>query len=153
MASVNKVILVGYCGRDPEIRYAPSGDAIANLSIATSEKFKDRSTGETRESTECHRLVFFGRLAEIVGEYVRTGTAIYVEGKIRSRKWTDKEGFERQTTEIVCNSMTMLGGKDNPSDKDGDQSKAFKKAVDDYAKASGHSGVQRLEDMSDDIPW
>lgn len=112
MASVNKVILIGNCGRDPEIRTTTSGDSVANVSIATTEKFKDRNSGELRENTEWHRLVFYGRLAEIVGQYVKKGSPIYVEGKIRTRKWQDQNtGQERYMTEIYCDQLTMLGSR------------------------------------------
>ena len=108
---VNKVILVGHLGRDPEIRYAASGAAIANASLATSESWKDKTTGENTERTEWHRVVFFGRLAEIVGEYLKKGSQIYVEGRIQTRKWQDKDGNDRYTTEVVANDMQMLGGR------------------------------------------
>ena len=111
MASVNKVILVGNLGRDPEMRAFPNGDQVANVSLATTDKWKDKQTGEAREHTEWHRLVFSGRLAEIAGQYLRKGSQIYVEGSIRTRKWQDKEGQERYTTEIEATEMQMLGGK------------------------------------------
>jgi single-strand DNA-binding protein len=107
---VNKVILVGHLGRDPEVRYGASGKAMANVSIATSDMWKDKQTGEQKERTEWHRVVFFGRLAEIVGEYLTKGSQIYVEGRLQTRKWTDKEGNDRFTTEAVANDMQMLGG-------------------------------------------
>lgn len=112
MASVNKVIIVGNLGRDPEIRYAPSGDAICNASIATTDTWRDKQTGEKRESTEWHRVVFFGKLAEIAGQYLKKGRAVYVEGSLRTRKWQDQDGKERFTTEIRANEMQMLGGND-----------------------------------------
>ena len=112
MASVNKIILVGYLGRDPEIRYLSNGDAVANVSIATSESWKDKQTGEPREVTEWHRVVFYRRLAEVVGQYLKKGSQVYVEGKIKTRKWQDKDGQERHTTEIEATEMKMLGGKD-----------------------------------------
>lgn len=111
MASVNKVILVGNLGKDPETRYAPSGDAICNVSIATTESWKDRSTGEKREATEWHRVVFFGKLAEIAGQYLRKGSSVYIEGSLRTRKWQDKEGRDQYTTEIRADEMKMLGGR------------------------------------------
>lgn len=111
MASVNKVIIVGNCGRDPEMRYMPSGDAIANLAVATSFKSKDKNTGEQKEHTEWHRISFFGRLAEIVGQYVKKGSSIYVEGRLQTRKYTDKDGVEKYATDIVAESMQMLGGR------------------------------------------
>lgn len=131
MSSVNKVILVGRVGKDPETRYTPDGKAIANLSLATSEKRK----GE--EATEWHRLVFFDKLAGVVTDYVKKGSLLYVEGKIQTRKWQDKEGQDRYSTEIVANSMQMLGGK---SDEPADQRRPAKQA-------------QSIADMDDDIPW
>lgn len=109
MASVNKVIIVGNLGRDPELRYMPSGDAIANIAVATSYKSKDRNTGEQKETTEWHRISFFGRLAEIVGEYLKKGSSIYVEGRLQTRKYTDKDGVERYATDIIAETMQMLG--------------------------------------------
>ena len=111
MASVNKVIIVGNLGRDPEIRYMPSGDAIANIAVATSFKSKDRNTGEQKELTEWHRISFFGRLAEIVGQYLKKGSSVYVEGRLQTRKYTDKDGIERYATDIIAENMQMLGGR------------------------------------------
>ncbi len=108
---VNKVILIGNLGRDPEVRYMPSGNAVANVTLATTENWRDKQTGENEERTEWHRLVMFGRLGEIAGEYLRKGSQIYVEGKLSTRKWQDKGGQDRYTTEIVVNDMQMLGGK------------------------------------------
>eukprot|EP01030_Chromulinospumella_sphaerica_P005286 gene5286-5170_t len=111
MASVNKVIIVGNLGRDPEIRYMPSGDAIANIAVATSYRSKDRNTGEQKELTEWHRISFFGRLAEIVGQYLKKGSSVYVEGRLQTRKYTDKDGVERYATDIIAEQMQMLGGR------------------------------------------
>ncbi len=112
MASVNKVILVGNLGRDPEVRTFPSGDQVANVTIATTDKWRDKNTGENREATEWHRVVFNGRLAEIVSQYLRKGSQVYVEGSIRTRKWTDQQsGQERYATEIRADTMQMLGGR------------------------------------------
>jgi single-strand DNA-binding protein len=118
MASVNKVIIVGNLGRDPEVRYMPSGDAIANIAVATSYKSKDRNTGEQKEITEWHRISFFGRLAEIVGEYMKKGSSIYVEGRLQTRKYTDKDGVEKYATDIVAESMQMLGGGSGSGNQD-----------------------------------
>ncbi|MDB5815513.1 MAG: single-stranded DNA-binding protein [Rhodocyclales bacterium] len=112
MASVNKVILVGNLGKDPETRYAPSGDAICNITIATTDSWKDKATGEKKEQTEWHRVVFFGKLAEIAGQYLRKGRPVYVEGSLRTRKWQDKDGQDRYTTEIRADVMQMLGGRE-----------------------------------------
>ncbi len=111
MASLNKVILIGNLGKDPETRYAPSGDAICNITVATSESWKDKNTGEKKEATEWHRVVFFGRLAEIAAQYLRKGSQIYVEGRLQTRKWQDKEGQDRYTTEIRGDEMKMLGSR------------------------------------------
>ena len=119
MASVNKVILVGNLGRDPETRYMPSGDAITNVTIATTDSWTDKSTNEKREATEWHRISFFGKLAEIAGQYLKKGSSVYVEGSLRTRKWQDKDGQERYTTEIRADSMQMLGGKKGSSQGEG----------------------------------
>lgn len=112
MASVNKVIIVGHLGRDPEVRYSPDGAAVCNISAATTSSWKDKSTGEKREETEWHRIVFYNRLAEIAGEYLKKGSQVYVEGRLKTRKWKDKEtGADRYSTEIVADSMQMLGGR------------------------------------------
>ena len=117
MASVNKVILVGNLGRDPEVRYTPDNSAITNISIATTDQWKDKS-GEKQERTEWHRVAFFGRLAEIAGEYLKKGSQVYVEGRLQTRKWQDKEGQERYTTEIVADRMQMLGARGGMGDGD-----------------------------------
>ena len=111
MASVNKVIIVGNLGKDPEVRYTPSGSAVCNLSLATTRNWKSRESGERQEETEWHRVVFFNRLAEIAAEYLKKGSKVYVEGALRTRKWQDKEGKDQYTTEIVANDMQMLGGR------------------------------------------
>ncbi|EEJ6976184.1 single-stranded DNA-binding protein, partial [Salmonella enterica] len=113
---VNKVILVGNLGQDPEVRYLPNGNAVANLSLATSDTWKDKQTGEPKERTEWHRVVLYGKLAEVAGEYLRKGSQVYIEGELRTRKWTDQNGQERYTTEVVVSmqgSMQMLGGRGN----------------------------------------
>lgn len=111
MASVNKVIIIGNLGRDPELRFMPSGDAIANIAVATSFKSKDKNTGEQKELTEWHRISFFGRLAEIVGQYLKKGSSVYVEGRLQTRKYTDKDGIEKYATDIVAEQMQMLGNR------------------------------------------
>ena len=108
---INKVILVGNLGADPETRYMPSGGAVTNIRIATSESWKDKNTGENQERTEWHSIAFFGRLAEIAGEYLRKGSQVYVEGRLRTRKWQDRDGNDRYTTEVIANEMQMLGGR------------------------------------------
>ncbi len=146
---INKVILVGNLGKDPEVRYSPNGGAVANITIATSESWKDKNTGEKQERTEWHQIVFFGRLAEIAGEYLKKGAQIYVEGRLQTRKWQDKEGQDRYTTEIVANEMQMLGSR---GARDGDKSTGTN--ADDYQKASGGSSAKgKSGDFDDDIPF
>ncbi|MEZ7519500.1 single-stranded DNA-binding protein [Burkholderia vietnamiensis] len=111
MASVNKVILVGNLGADPEVRYLPSGDAVANIRLATTDRYKDKASGDFKEMTEWHRVAFFGRLAEIVSEYLKKGSSVYIEGRIRTRKWQGQDGQDRYSTEIVADQMQMLGGR------------------------------------------
>ena len=145
---VNKVILVGHLGRDPEMRYATSGAAIANVSIATSESWKDKTTGEQQERTEWHRVVFFARLAEIVGEYLKKGSQVYIEGRLQTRKWQDKEtGADRYSTEIVANDMQMLGGRGGASAGDSSFSAGSGDEVAKPAPAAPKS------DFDDDIPF
>lgn len=148
---VNKVILVGNLGRDPEIRYSANGQAIANVNIATSESWKDKTTGEKQEKTEWHRIVFFGRLAEIAGEYLKKGSQIYVEGRLQTRKWQDKEGKDRYTTEIVANEMQMLGsrgGSGGPSDSFNQDTGST-----NNAPATSSASTGGGDDFDDDIPF
>ncbi|MBB5509777.1 single-stranded DNA-binding protein [Paraburkholderia sp. BR13439] len=121
MASVNKVILVGNLGADPEVRYLPSGDAVANIRLATTDRYKDKASGEMKEATEWHRVAFFGRLAEIVAEYLKKGSSVYLEGRIRTRKWQAQDGTDRYSTEIVAEQMQMLGGRGGASMGGGDE--------------------------------
>ena len=160
MASVNKVILVGNLGRDPETRYAPSGSAICNVTIATSRNWKDRNSGERREETEWHRVVFYDKLAEIAGEYLKKGRSVYVEGRLKTRKWTDKDGVEKYTTEIIAEEMQMLGGRDGGSDDGGGYSRSRDDAPSRSAPRSAApaaakpaAGGGHFEDMDDDIPF
>jgi len=120
MASVNKVLLVGNLGADPEVRYLPSGDAVANIRLATTDRYKDKASGEMKESTEWHRVSFFGRLAEIVNEYLKKGSSVYIEGRIRTRKWQAQDGTDRYSTEIVAEQMQMLGGRNGSGDRQHD---------------------------------
>ena len=158
---VNKVILVGNLGKDPEVRYSPNGGAVANITLATSESWKDKTTGEKQEKTEWHRVVFFGRLAEIAGEYLKKGAQVYIEGRLQTRKWQDKEGKDRYTTEIVAGEMQMLGsreGRGAPSEFDqssdegrssgGSSSRAPATASSGGGKPSSPPG-----DFDDDIPF
>ena len=132
MASLNKVQLIGNLGRDPEIRFSPDGTPFATLSLATSERWKDKDSGEARESTEWHRVVFSGKLAEIAGEYLIKGSAIYVEGQIKTRKWQDKDGNDKYSTDIRCDKMVMLGGARKDSDDGSEQHSA-----DEYSGVPG----------------
>ncbi|OZI15843.1 single-stranded DNA-binding protein [Bordetella genomosp. 7] len=167
MASVNKVILVGNLGRDPEVRYSPDGAAICNVSIATTSQWKDKASGERREETEWHRVVMYNRLAEIAGEYLKKGRSVYIEGRLKTRKWQDKEtGADRYSTEIVADQMQMLGGRDS-----GDSSYGGGGGYEDAprqqrapaqrppaqrpapAAAPAAGGAANLADMDDDIPF
>ncbi|MBY4697537.1 single-stranded DNA-binding protein [Burkholderia latens] len=121
MASVNKVILVGNLGADPEVRYLPSGDAVANIRLATTDRYKDKASGDFKEMTEWHRVAFFGRLAEIVSEYLKKGSSVYIEGRIRTRKWQGQDGQDRYSTEIVADQMQMLGGRGGSGGGGGDE--------------------------------
>lgn len=112
MASVNRVIIVGNLGRDPETRYSPGGDAITTISVATTETWKDKQSGEKKENTEWHRIVFYRKLAEVAGQYLKKGSQVYIEGKLQTRKWTDKDGVEKYSTEIIAETMQMLGAKE-----------------------------------------
>ena len=144
---INKVILVGNLGKDPEVRYMPSGGAVANVTIATSEQWKDKQTGEQRERTEWHNVVFYQRLAEIVGEYLKKGSQVYVEGSLRTRKWQDKNGNDRYTTEIIANEMQMLGSRSGGS-ASFSQPESAQKPQPAAASAGGFN-----EDFDDDIPF
>ncbi|HWA14123.1 MAG TPA: single-stranded DNA-binding protein [Burkholderiales bacterium] len=153
MASVNKVILVGNLGRDPEVRYLPSGDAVANVTLATTETWKDKS-GEKQEQTEWHRVAMFGKTAEIAGEYLKKGSQVYIEGRLQTRKWTDKEGQERYTTEIRCDRMQMLGSRSGGSERmapPDDDAPARSSAPAKKAAPAGKGG--NFDDMEDDIPF
>ncbi|WP_374339575.1 single-stranded DNA-binding protein [Methyloversatilis sp.] len=135
MASVNKVIIVGNLGRDPETRYAPNGDAICNITVATTDTWKDKQTGEKKEQTEWHRIVFFGRQAEVAGQYLRKGSAVYVEGSLRTRKWQDKEGQDRYTTEIRADQMQMLGSRQGSGGGDSQGGGGYSGGGDDFDQA------------------
>ena len=168
MASVNKVILIGNLGRDPEVRYTPNGSAVCNVSLATTRNWKSKDSGERQEETEWHRVVFFDRLAEIAGEYLKKGRPVYVEGRLKTRKWADKDGIEKYTTEIIASEMQLLGGREGMGGPGGEEG----------GGASGGSGYSRpapaarpaaapaarpapapskassgFDDMDDDIPF
>ncbi len=155
MASVNKVILLGNLGRDPETRYTTGGDAVTNLNIATSEQWKDKN-GEKQEKTEWHRVAFFGKLAEIAGEYLKKGSQVYVEGRLQTRKWQDKEGHERYTTEIVADRMQMLGSRQGMGGGDRDREPAERDAAASKGAPAGKPAAKaggKFDDFEDDIPF
>lgn len=149
MASVNKVILVGNLGADPETRYAPSGDAICNIRIATTDTWKDKATGEKKEATEWHRVAFFGKLAEIAGQYLKKGSQVYIEGSLRTRKWQDKDGNERYTTEIRADEMKMLGSRQGS----GDAPPREREAAPTTPAGAKKAPASGFGDMDDDIPF
>jgi single-strand DNA-binding protein len=155
MASVNKVILVGNLGQDPEVRYMPSGGAVTNLRMATTATWKDKTTGEKQERTEWHTVVCFNRLAEIAGEYLRKGSQVYIEGSLRTRKWQDKEGKDRYSTEVVADEMQMLGKREGggaPRERGGEEGGQRAPAARPAQAAGGQSRVAEGE-FDDDIPF
>ena len=161
MASVNKVILVGNLGKDPEVRYTADGAAIANITLATTDTWKDKATGEKKEATEWHRVSFFGKLAEIAGQYLKKGRSVYIEGRIRTRKWQDKEGQDRYTTEIIADQMQMLGSREGmggpAADEDGGggggRSFAGSGGGGAAKPAPAKKPAGNFDDMDDDIPF
>ena len=158
MASVNKVILVGNLGADPETRYMPSGDAITNIRIATTDRWKDKASGEMKEATEWHRISFFGRLAEVVGEYLKKGSQVYIEGSIRTRKWQDKEGQDRYSTEIRGDVMKMLGGRQGMGEGGGrgersEPGESRGGSAPEARPAPAKKPAGKFDDMEDDIPF
>ena len=179
MASINKVILIGNLGRDPEVRYTPSGSAVCNVSVATTRNWKDKSSGDKVEETEWHRVVFYDRLAEIAGEYLKKGRSVYVEGRLKTRKWQDKEGKDTYTTEVIADNMQLLGSRDGGGsagggDEGGGYSRSAPRGGDDRGGdapprggAGGGSGAASrppaakpqprsstgFDDMDDDIPF
>jgi single-strand DNA-binding protein len=169
MASVNKVIIVGNLGRDPETRYMPNGDAVTNVAVATTESWKDKNSGEKKELTEWHRITFYRKLAEIAGQYLKKGSQVYVEGRLQTRKWTDKEGVERYTTEIIADTMQMLGsrqgmggGAPSMDDDYGSSAPAPRQSSPSMGGGGGGAGgasrgasrpAPNFSDMDDDIPF
>ncbi len=150
---VNKVILIGNLGRDPEMRYTPSGVAVANITVATSESWKDKQSGEMQERTEWHRVVMYQRLAEIVGEYLRKGSKVYVEGRLQTRKWQDKtSGQDRYSTEIVADSMQMLDSKGGSGASNGESS-GYEKPTASAAAVNAANAAPPLDNFDDDIPF
>jgi single-strand DNA-binding protein len=160
---INKVILVGTLGRDPEVKYMPSGGAITNVTLATNDSYKDKNTGEKKEITEWHRIVFFNRLAEIAGEYLRKGQQVYVEGSLRTRKWQGQDGQDRYTTEIVANEMQMLGGRQGGGMGAGNYDETPRANAGGYggggssapaaSPSASHTPDRGFEDFDDDIPF
>jgi len=161
MASINKVILIGNLGRDPEVRYTPSGSAVCNVTIATSRNWKSKDTGDKVEETEWHRVVFYDRLAEIAGEYLKKGRSVYVEGRLKTRKWQDKDGKDNYTTEVVAENMQMLGGREGmgaaDSEGGGYGGRSEPRAPAQRPAASKPAAPQKsstgFDDMDDDIPF
>ncbi len=156
MASVNKVIIVGNLGRDPEVRYFPEGGAICNVSVATTRNWKNKDSGEKQEETEWHRVVFRDRLAEIAGEYLKKGRSVYVEGRLKTRKWQDKEGKDNYTTEIGAEQMQMLGSREGMGGGSGDDHGEGRAAAAPRApagKPTANKSATGFDDMDDDIPF
>jgi single-strand DNA-binding protein len=166
MASINKVIIIGNLGRDPEVRYTPSGAAVCNISVATTRNWKNRDSGERQEETEWHRVVLYDRLAEIAGEYLKKGRPVYIEGRLKTRKWQDKDGRDNYTTEIVADTMQLLGGREGAGGGAGDDAGYSRES---YEGGGGRSAPASrpqaskpapktgsgsgLDDMDDDIPF
>ncbi len=153
---VNKVTLIGNLGADPEVRYTAGGSAVANVRLATAESWRDKETGDQQERTEWHRVVFFSRLAEIVGEYLKKGAQIYVEGRLQTRKWQDRDGNDRYTTEIVANEMQMLGGRGgggSGADGGGGSGNNFEPNAGATQNAAKNSPEPPMDDFDDDIPF
>lgn len=170
MASLNKVQIIGNLGRDPETRYMPSGDAMTTIAVATTETWKDKQTGEKKEATEWHRITFFGKLAEIAGQYLKKGSQVYVEGSLRTRKYTDKDGVEKYSTDIKADEMKMLGSRQGmgggaPMDDEGygapaqrpqaqaQQQQAYNAPVQQARPAPAARPAPNFSDMDDDIPF
>jgi single-strand DNA-binding protein len=152
MASVNKVILIGNLGKDPETRYMPNGDAVTNITLATTETWKDKN-GEKQEKTEWHRVTFYRKLAEIAGEYLKKGRPVYVEGRLETRKWTDKAGVERYTTDIIASDMKMLGTKPGSASYEGGEREEGSYAPSPSANKAPARSSTGFDDMDDDIPF
>ena len=152
MASINKVIIVGNLGRDPENRYLPSGEQVTSIAIATTDRWRDKATGEQKEQTEWHRISFFGKLAEIAGQYLKKGSQVYVEGRIRTRKYTDREGIERYATEIIGDTMQMLGSKQDGSAQPAGTKRPAQRNSYAEAKQTGRRNNPPANDPDDDIP-
>ena len=154
MASVNKAIVIGNLGKDPEVRYMPDGGAITNISVATTDTWKDKTSGEKKEATEWHRIVFYRKLAEIAGQYLKKGSQVYIEGSLKTRKWTDKEGVEKYTTEIIADTMQMLGSRQGSGQADEAPRERPAQSAGVAAKPQAQSpGGSAFNDFEDDIPF
>ncbi len=153
MASVNKVIIVGNLGADPETRYTPGGDAITNIRVATTDRWKDKASGEMKEATEWHRIAFFGRLAEVAGEYLKKGSQVYVEGSLRTRKWQDKDGQDRYSTEIRGDVMQMLGRREGGGAPREEATGGAPRSAPAPKAAAEKKPAGKFDDMEDDIPF
>ena len=150
MASVNKVIVVGNLGADPETRYMPNGDAVTNIRVATTDRWKDKQSGETKEATEWHRIAFFGKLATIAGEYLKKGSQVYIEGSLRTRKWQDKDGQDRYSTEIRADVLQMLGRREGGGEP---REHAMESKAAEPKGAAAKKPAGKFDDMEDDIPF
>mgnify|MGYP002784567549 FL=1 len=166
MASINKVILIGNLGRDPEVRYTPNGSAVCNISVATTRNWKDKNSGDKVEETEWHRVVFYDRLAEIAGEYLKKGRPVYVEGRLKTRKWQDKDGVEKYTTEVIAEQMQLLGGREGMGGGDGGGDSGYGRGDEGGGERSARpaqrpaprqapaaKSATGFDDMDDDIPF
>ncbi|HEV7476730.1 MAG TPA: single-stranded DNA-binding protein [Burkholderiales bacterium] len=153
MASVNKVIVVGNLGADPETRFLPSGEAVTNIRVATTDKWKDKASGEMKEATEWHRISFFGRLAEVAGEYLKKGSQVYVEGSLRTRKWQDKDGQDRYSTEIRGDVMQMLGRREGGGEPRAEVAERAEPKAAAAKPAAAKKPAGKFDDMEDDIPF
>ena len=153
MASINKVIIVGNLGRDPENRYMPSGEQVTSIAVATTDRWRDKATGEQKEATEWHRVSFFGKLAEIAGQYLKKGSQVYIEGRLRTRKYTDKEGIERYATEIIADTMQMLGSRPGAGEPVEERGGSSSRQSSGSASRPASGRAPSLSDMDDDIPF
>jgi single-strand DNA-binding protein len=153
MASVNKVIIVGNLGADPETRYTPSGDAVTNIRVATTDKWKDKASGEMKEATEWHRVAFFGRTAEVAGQYLKKGSQVYIEGSLRTRKWQDKDGQDRYSTEIRGDTMQMLGRREGSGEPQMERERPEPRGAESKPQPAAKKPAGKFDDMEDDIPF
>ena len=153
MASVNKVIIVGNLGADPETRYTPGGDAVTNIRVATTDRWKDKTSGEMKEATEWHRISFFGRLAEVAGQYLKKGSQIYVEGSLRTRKWQDKDGQDRYSTDIRADVMQMLGRREGAGELPSERIEPRAAPAKPSSGSAPKKPAGKFDDMEDDIPF